>query len=126
MGASLTQAKNAVTIIRGSSKTFGLTVVDASAAVVNLTGSRVVFSVKRLITDVHPIILKDSAKSAAQVELTEPKAGKANIYLEPADTQTLNVGEYVFDVWVVLSNGNRHPVIPPSTFAVEAGVTVLT
>jgi hypothetical protein len=121
----LTQAQNAVSIIRGSTKTFELTVVDVAKAAVNITGARVLFSVKRFVTDEHALIQKDSAKGVAEIELTEPKAGKAQIKIDPSDTQTMDVGEYIFDVWVVLTNGNRHPVVPPSTFEVKAGVTVI-
>ena len=36
----------------------------------------------------------------------------------------MNAGEYVFDVWVILSSGKQYPVIPPSKLVVEPGVTV--
>lgn len=122
----LTQPRNAVKIIRGVSKTFELTVKDEAGDPVDLTSGRVLFSVKTDLQDLHAIIQKDSDAGAAQVELTEPKAGKAQIKLDPSDTNTLDVREYVFDVWVILSNGKRHAVIPPSIFEIQAGVTVIT
>jgi len=125
--AGITQPKNTVAVIRGSSKTYELTVVDENNDPVDLTGARVLFTVKTLITDASPVIQKDSQAGAAQIEIMpNPKAGKARIYLSPSDTRNLDVAEYVFDAWVVLSSGKRHPVIPPSIFEVEAGVTVLS
>lgn len=122
----LTQPKNAIQVIRGTSKTFELAVVDESGGVVNLTGSRVIMTVKRELTDRNPVIQKDSLVGVAQVELSEPKAGKAKIYFDPADTQTLDVREYLFDVWVILASGKRYAVVPPSILEIVAGVTVLT
>lgn len=122
----LTQPKNAVQVIRGTSKTFELTVTDESGGVVNLTGSRVIMTVKRELIDRAPVIQKDSAVGPAQVELSEPKAGKAKIYFDPSDTQTLDVREYLFDVWVVLASGKRYAVVPPSVLEIVAGVTVIT
>lgn len=122
----LTQPKNAVQVIRGTSKTFELTVTDESGGVVNLTGSRVIMTVKRELVDRNPVIQKDSAVGPTQVELSEPKAGKAKIYFDPPDTQTLDVREYLFDVWVVLASGKRYAVVPPSVLEIVAGVTVIT
>jgi hypothetical protein len=85
------------------------------------------FTVKRDLAEVAPLIQKDSAVGPAQIEImTPPKAGKARIYLSPSDTQRLDAREYVFDAWVVLSSGKRHPVIPPSVFEIEPGVTVIS
>lgn len=122
----LTQPQNAVQIVRGSSKTFELTVLDVDGAAVNLTGARVLMSVKRAVTDARPVIQKDSAVGIAQVAITVPLAGRAEIYLEPSDTQTLDDREYVFDVWVVLASGKRYPVIAPSVLVVAPSVTVIS
>lgn len=125
--AGITQPKNAIRIIRGSSKTYELSVVDENDDPVDLTGARVLFTVKRDIVDTAPLIQKDSDAGPTQVEImTPPKAGKARIYLSPSDTQRLEAVEYVFDSWIVLSSGKRHPVIPPSVFEIEPGVTVIT
>ena len=73
-----------------------------------------------------PLIQKDSANGPGEVELTDPTEGKAEIKFSPSDTTTMTVGEYLFDVWVVLASGARSPVILPSPFFVKTGVTVLT
>jgi hypothetical protein len=122
----LTQPKNAVQVIRGTSKTFELTVTNESGVGVNLTGGRVLMSVKRDISDRNALIFKDSLAGPSQIEMTTPLAGKAKIFLDPSDTQTLDVREYVFDVWVILSSGKRYAVVAPSVFEIVAGVTVIT
>ncbi len=117
---------NSVTVVRGSSKTFELTVTDSTGKAADLTGARVVMTVKKNIGDRSALIQKDSNVGVGEVEITTPREGVVRIYLVPSDTSNLEPTEYVFDVWAVLSSGNRYPVIPPSTFVVEASVTVLS
>lgn len=122
----LTQPKNALRIIRGTSKTLLVSVEDEDGEVVNLTGCRAIFSAKRDVRDPHCVIQKDSDRGITQVNITLPREGKFEVYLTPEDTQTLDVATYIFDVWVILVSGKRYAVIPPSLFEVDAGVTVVT
>ena len=121
---SLLYPENSIIIIRGSSKTLELTVTDDAGAMVDLTGAKVYFSVKVSVSDPQPIFQKSSLVPA-QAEITVPREGKARIYLQPNDTQNLDPHEYLFDVWVILSNGKRYPVVKPSVFAVQAGVSFI-
>lgn len=123
---SILGPENEIEIYRGASKTFELHVTDAEETDVDLTGARVIFSVKCDLSDAAPLIQKDSNAGAGEVDINHPKEGKAEIKLVPSDTQNMDVGEYVFDVWVVLASGTRSPVVAPSPFKVVAGVTVLT
>jgi hypothetical protein len=116
--------ENAITIIRGSSKTLKLTVTDETDAKVNLTGARLYFSVKVSERDPQPLFQK-SSNNSAQAEITVPREGIALIYLQPSDTQNLDPHEYLFDVWVVLANGKRYPVVKPSVFKVEPGISFI-
>lgn len=122
---SILGPENQIEIYRGSSKTYELEVLDGESHAVDLTGARIVLTVKCEATDPAPLIQKDSQVGASQIDITYPKEGKAEIKFVPSDTQTMDVGEYVFDVWVVLASGTRGPVILPSPFNVVAGVTVL-
>jgi hypothetical protein len=126
MSSNILGSENQIELVRGSSKTYELEVLDEDGTAVDITGSRVVLTVKCSATDRSPLIQKDSAAGVAQVELTAPREGKAAIKFVPSDTQTLDVGKYIFDVWVVLVSGFRSPVIMPSPFIIQAGVTVLT
>lgn len=123
---SILGPENEIEIYRGSSKTYELHVTDSSEADVNLTGARIVLSVKCALSDPAPLVQKDSQVGAAEIDINHPIEGKAEIKFVPSDTQTMDVGEYIFDVWVVLASGTRGPVVLPSPFKVVAGVTVLT
>jgi hypothetical protein len=118
-------ADNAITIYRGSSKTYLLTVTDEDGEIQNLTGASIYFTVKCDVKDSLAKIQKSSAQ-ATEIEIHAPTEGKAKIYLGPTDTQNMDPGKYVFDVWVQLASGKRYPVIKPSTFKVEHAVTVLS
>jgi len=124
LSAGLTQPKNSISIIRGSSKTYALAVTDKNGEPVDLTGSRVIFSVKATFCEEDALIRKDSANGTTEIEITNALGGLADIKMVPSDTNTMNAGEYVFDVWVILSSGKQYPVIPPSKLLVEPGVTV--
>ena len=123
---SILGPENEIEIYRGSSKTFELHVTDAEEEDVDLTGARVIMTVKCGLSDSAPLIQKDSDKGAAEVDVNHPKEGKAEIKFNPSDTQNLDVGVYIFDAWVVLASGTRSPVVLPSPFKILAGVTVLT
>ena len=92
----------------------------------DLTGSRVIMTVKKKITDVECILRKDSDKGIAEVDIVTPRGGIAQIFILPSDTRSLDCREYIFDVWVVLSSGKQHPVVKTSVFEIVAGVTVIT
>lgn len=121
---SMLLPENSVSIIRGTSKTMKLTVKDGRGALVNLTGATIYFTVKKHEKDEHALIQKIST-NILQVEIPNPSDGVANIYLLPSDTTPLCAGRYKFDVWVVLSSGERFVVVPPSVFEVQSGVTFL-
>lgn len=122
--ASSILPENALSIIRGSSKTLELSVVDDSDAAVPLTGAQIYFTVKRCADDSQSLISKTTAV-ITQIEITSAVGGKARIFLNPGDTQNMPAGNYTFDVWVVLTSGKRFPVVLPSTFEVLPGVTVI-
>ncbi len=117
--------ENALEVVKGSSRTLPLQVTDpVTGAAVNLTSSTIYFTVKRKLSDTIPLIQKTTTLSS-EIALTLPREGEAEIYLLPADTGRLDAGSYLFDVWVILADGTRHPVIPPSSFEVQPSVTVL-
>jgi hypothetical protein len=123
---SILGPENQIEILRGASKIYELEVLDGEGNAVDLTGARVILTVKCKLEDVDSIIQKDSDVGATQIDITHPLEGKAEIKFVPSDTNTMNTGEYIFDVWVVLTSGVSNAVINPSPFIVKAGVTVLT
>jgi hypothetical protein len=131
--ACATSTTSPITIVRGESKTFQVTVKDKNKAAVDLTGSKVWFTVKERIEDVTPVIAKRNLAaggSATEIEILLPQTngqkGKLNIYLVPSDTACLKTDHsYVFDVWVELTSGKRYQVIKKRTFTIEDAVTTV-
>jgi hypothetical protein len=121
---SLLSPANAVVIYRGTSKTLELTVTDASGNPVDLTGSTIYFTVKKCIEE-QEVLFQKRSTDPLQIEITQPKAGKAKIYIQPIDTSSLEIRSYKFDVLVVLSSGKRYIVVPPTDLTVQLAVTVL-
>lgn len=117
--------KNAVQIIRGTSKTLQLSVADATGKPVDLTGSRIVMTVKSKFEDTTNVFQK-TTDQATQVLITDARGGVAQVFINPADTQDREIKQYLFDVWVILSSGKRYAVVPPSIFDLQPGVTVLS
>lgn len=113
---------NTMTVRRGSSKTYELTVTDEKDQPVDLTGARLIFSVKAALTDQTTLIQKTSSEPTQIEILDPPRLGKARIYLRPVDTG-IDPYQYTFDLWVVLASGKRYPVIEPSTFEVKPSVS---
>ena len=127
--------ENALLVTRGTSKTLQLFVSESHSGPefedgrrhrrpVDLTGARLLFTVKRRLEDPRPLFQKTS-DSGSQIEIINAKAGLAQIYLLPEDTQYLEVRDYLFDAWVVLASGSRLVVIPTSVFSIQAGVTII-
>lgn len=124
MAAPLLLPENSLSVIRGSSKTLGLKVTNPDGSDYNLTGCKLVFTVKPTIYEDLPLIQKLST-DAAQCVITSPRTGDAEFYLVPSDTQGLAPKKYNFDVWLVTASGERFVVVPKSTFEVQSGVTYL-
>ena len=120
--SSILAGENQITISRGESATIFLQVLDSTNAVVDLTGGKVYFTVKVTVKDTTPLIQKTS-DLITQIVITYPRLGKCEIILDASNTNTLDVGTYTYDIWVMLSSGKKYPVIKPSVFEIEESVT---
>lgn len=114
---------NIIRMIQGISRTLELTVVDSEGDPVDLTGARIIMTVKDDITDEFPLIQKDTSVGIAEIEIINATAGTARIYLTYNDTQQ-DVGLYVFDVWTQLASGKRYSVIDKSVLEILPSVTM--
>lgn len=116
-----------IRILRGSTKVYRLTVTDDDDELVNLTGARVVMTVRNQAGGVQ-LFAKDSNVGIAQVEILVQSGvtlGMADIKVGPSDTAAATPGNYVYDVWVILPSGARHAAIRPSLFYIEQAITEL-
>jgi len=133
--ASLLLPKNALEVIQGESKTIRLSVTQPDPTGVKkripfpLTGGVVYMTIKKALEDREPLIQKVSTEPT-QAQITNDLGGVAEFYLTPADTHTMDLGDYFFDIWVKFTsgpyNGKRYPVVRPSTFRLVPGVTRLS
>lgn len=123
---------SAAAVYQGESKSFRLSVTQPNPAYpctsetktipLNLTGTTLTFTVKSAVISPDVLIRKTSA-DINQIEIIDGPGGVALIKFDPADTNLLSPNSYVFDVWVTLVSGKRHPVIQPSTLKVLQPVT---
>jgi hypothetical protein len=118
------QPQNAVTVIRGSSLTIQVDVKTTTCKPVDLTGTRMVMTVKDG-TDDTVVLFQKTSDVSTQITFSNVKGGIAFIFITPADTKHLEIKPYVYDVWLILPTGQQYPVVPPSTFDLQAGVTAL-
>ena len=109
---------NQLCVPQGSSKTFCLSVKDEDGAPVDLTSAKVWFCVKEHPACSDSDIYKSSLNGPAEVLITDPPNGVAQIYLTPSDTLDLAPKRYTYEVWVELISGKRYQVVPPSVFEI--------
>ncbi len=123
MTSALILPENGVEIISGTSKTLQVAVTDLDGNPVDITGSRIVLSVKLSSEDRNPLIQK-TTDDPAQARLTKPQGGLAEIYFKPADTQNLDFRlDYLFDIWLITAAGDRFAIVPTNVFKVTDAVT---
>lgn len=116
--------ENSVSILRGTTKTLVVTVTNPDGEMTNLTGAKLVLTVKRDLWDDLPLLQKLTT-NAAQAVITKPREGLVEFYFTPADTQGLPPQDYIFDIWLLPATGERYAIVAPTTFKVLPGVTYL-
>lgn len=118
---------NALAVVRGATRSYSLTVTDDDGAAVDLTGARLLCSVKGRRVEQQPVIRKDSQVSSPHPAFTTTpqgaRGGQATLNFYPEDTHHLDAGVYVYDLWVLFEDGRRVPVIPDSTLEVLDSIT---
>lgn len=133
VSSNITKSSNSIDLYQGESKDLDLLIVQEVKDIngvfveqpVDLAGSTIYFSVRKKANSTDLLIGKDSTNILA-IEITTPTtAGMAIIHMLPADTKHMAAGDYVFDVWIVLSSGKSVPVVEISEFIVKEAVTKL-
>lgn len=133
VSSNITKSSNSIDLYQGESKDLDLLIVQEVKNVngvlveqpVDLAGSTIYLSVRKKANSPELLISKDSTNILA-IEIVAPTAsGMAIIHLLPADTKNLAAGDYVFDIWIVLSSGKNAPVVEISEFIVKEAVTKL-
>lgn len=89
-------------IIRGDGRKYEIIVTDDDGDVVNISGAKIWFTVKKGYedTDANAIFQLDS-DTVTEIEITDAVAGKAVIYIKASDTSGLAIRSYFFDIQIV-------------------------
>ena len=114
--------KQNISITRARTKRFKLYVTDASGSNRTLsTGERLIFGVKKNVSDVEYKILKKTDGETPDI-IYDDVLSAYIIVFNPTDTNECSPGDYVYDVG--LQNGtNYYPIIETSTFTILPNVT---
>lgn len=117
-----------ITITAGADKTYKLFVTDEDGEPFDLTGTVLRLNVKNKYTDIVSLIEKVST-SLSQIEILDQtvpeEKGYAKIYFVPEDTIELKIKQYVYDVWITLTDNTSKPIVRLSVFEVQPAVTVI-
>jgi hypothetical protein len=109
-----------IEIYRGDNKTYEVTVVDADGAAFNLTGARIVFSVKSTTNDAT-YKFQLTSDTITEIEITDAVGGIFKVYLVPDNTNLLRPSKYVYDIEVQIT-GKIYTIIKDD-FQIRAEVT---
>ena len=97
-----------ISMVRGDDETLTVSITDGTFS----TGDIVTFTVRQRVDD--PILI--------QKEVTTFQSGKAVIVIAHADTESLDVGKYVYDIQL-MSGGKITTIVKKSKFTLEEEVT---
>lgn len=107
-------AKTDVSIIRGTTNTFNITVTDSNGDLYTIeSGEKLLFGVKKKHTDEEYLIIKT---------ITIADNGVYEVDIDPSDTESLDCGRYFYDV--AIQSGNAfYNVIKESVFEICNNIT---
>ena len=101
---------NNISMVRGDSGVFTITITDTNGTPVELTEG-----------DVLTFTLRRTARNPAIVLQKNIAGGELNI--KPADTEGLTFGAYVYDIELRRADGYVDTIIPPHKFLLMEEVT---
>jgi len=133
LSSTISKSAQALEIWKGQSLDIEMEIVkketqpDGTVKLVaeNLTNAVIKFTVRDSPGSPGALILK-TTDDVAQVEILSPATdGLFTVHLVPSDTASMEPRpeDYVFDIWIELSSGDRGPVIEVSEFIVREPVT---
>lgn len=115
-GTVMSSAELRINMFLRDDRTLSLTLKYPDNSPVNLTDSKLIFTVKEKTSDLDAdaVFQKKNAAaggSDAQFKIIDAAGGRAEIYIVPADTENVNPGIYLWDVQVTLANGKNYTVL---------------
>jgi hypothetical protein len=107
-----------MTLKRGDSIDYEMTVKNNDGTPTDLTGFNITFSVKKKFSDIDYVIQKTIGNG---ITVDDPTTGQVVIHIEHGDTNDLKPKEYVYDIQFEISGKYYTPVV--DKFIVEPEVT---
>lgn len=106
---------NKITMFIRDDRTLSVSVNTDDGTPVDLTGAKLWFTVKERSsdTDLQALISKknlEAGGSDTQIKVISASTGKAEIYIVPADTLSVNPGTYLYDIQVTLANTKTYTI----------------
>lgn len=98
-----------IDMFSNNDRTFRVFVKTPDLDVVNLTGAEGILTIKKNASDTVPILTK-STNVSGQGQIGSPDQGEMFFYFTPADTESLEERQYIFDIRVVLANGKAYTI----------------
>ena len=83
---------------------------DPQLNVIDITGAVGIFTVKLSKSDLVPVIQK-STDVAGEGEIGAADEGEMFFYILPTDTDSLDIGQYVYDIRVTLEDGSTYTTV---------------
>jgi hypothetical protein len=93
-----------------NNRTFRVYVKDGNLDIIDLTGATGVFTMKVTKQSTTPSVQKSTAV-AGEGQIGAADEGEMFFFIVPADTSSLDIRQYVFDVSVTLANGKSYTVL---------------
>ena len=86
--------------------------LTGATGLLNLTGCRLLFYIRETV-DGTPVITKDS-NNAGEIDIAPDQGtnkGEATLTFVPADTSTLDAGQYYYDLWLTDVSAKTRPML---------------
>jgi len=115
-----------LSLLRGDDIVYALAVVDENGSVKSLVGAKLWFTVKDNESDADSAAkFQLSSTSSDQIEITDDVGGLADIKITNANTRSLEVQAYVYDVQVK-DAASKISTVTKGTFVIVGDVTRAT
>jgi hypothetical protein len=117
-------------IYAGRNYTLNFTLSSVSNGVqtaLDLTGAKVYFSIKKLLTDLDPEVFKRNLSAGGtndEINITNATDGELSIYITADDTKGVRIDNGWYDL-VVVKNNLVLQAVKPSRISIYQVVTVL-
>lgn len=82
---------------------------DGDLNIIDLTGATCVFTAK--LTKSGSAVIQKSTAVAGEGAIGAADEGECFFYIEPSDTSSLDITQYVYDIQVTLSSGSKYTVV---------------